>query len=56
LSFGNKNPETKFKILFWTKKSGIDKYYILEKEIRKRDYCVSEIKMKNSFRIKKSVI
>jgi len=44
LSFGNKNPEIKIKILFRTKESGI-KNNTFQKKIQKRDYFVSEIKI-----------
>jgi len=41
LSFENKNPETKFKILFWTKKIQNWKIIHFRKKNPEKNYCVS---------------
>jgi len=60
LSFGNKNPETKIKILFRTKKFRIENNTFWKKNPEKRLLCFgnknSETKMKNPFWIKKKSV
>jgi len=45
LSSGNKNPETKIKILFWKKNPELKNNTFQKKKIWKRNYCVSEMKI-----------
>jgi len=61
LSFGNKNPETKIKILFRTKKfRNENNTFQKKKNLKERLLCFEnenpETKMKSPFRIKKSII